>query len=104
MADDATTVSWLMIERHWRVLSADGIEIGEVFDTVGERGIDIFDGLAITHHGGPALAHNYLDRPRYVPAAQVASIQPGVVRLTVAADATGTLPEHAVPESSEILP
>jgi hypothetical protein len=34
----------------------------------------------------------------------VASIQPGVVRLTVAADATGTLPEHAVPESSEILP
>ena len=104
MADDETTVSWLTIEPHWRVISADGIEIGEVFNTVGDRNADIFDGLAITNHGGPAMVHNYLDRPRYVAAEQVAGIRPGVVHLTVPAGEAGALPEHDVPESAEIEP
>jgi hypothetical protein len=104
MTDDETTVSWTTIEPHWRVVSADDLEIGEVFNTVGDRDVDIFDGLAITHRGGPAVVHNYLDRPRYVAADQVASIQPGVVHLTVAADDARALPEHNVPESAEIEP
>jgi hypothetical protein len=104
MADDETTVSWTTIEPHWQVISSDGVEIGEVFNTVGDRDADIFDGLAITHHGGPAVVHNYLDRPRYVAADQVESIQPGVVRLTVAASDANALPEHDVPESAEIEP
>lgn len=104
MADDETTVSWTMIEPRWRVVSADSIEVGEVFNTVGDRDADIFDGLAITHHGGPAVVHNYLDRPRYVAAEQVAGIQPGVVHLTVGSGEVGALPEHRVPESAEIEP
>ena len=104
MTDDETTVSWTTIEPHWRVVSADVIEIGEVFNTVGDRDADIFDGLAITHHGGPPVVHNYLDRPRYVAADQVASIQPGVVHLTVTASDAQALPEHDVPESAEIEP
>ena len=104
MVDDETTVSWRVIERHWRVISADGIDIGEVFNTVGDSDVDIFDRLAITHHGGPAVVHNYLDRPRYVAADQVASIQPGVVHLTVAASGANALPENEVPESAEIEP
>lgn len=104
MADGETTVSWTTIEPHWRVVSADDIEIGEVFNTVGDRDADIFDGLAITHHGGPAVVHNYLDRPRYVAADQVASIQPGVVHLAIAASDAQALPEHNAPESAEIEP
>jgi hypothetical protein len=50
------------------------------------------------------VVHNYLDRPRYVAADQVASIQPGVVHLTVAASAANALPENDVPESAEIEP
>lgn len=102
MTEDETTVAWTTIEPHWRVISADDIEIGEVFNTVGDRDADIFNGLAITHYGGPAVVHNYLDRPRYVAADQVASIQPGVVRLGVAASDADALPEHDVPESAEI--
>src|SRR5665647_2252814 len=83
MSDEPTTVSWKVIEPKWKVLSADGNEIGEVYLTVGDENADIFDGLAITHHGGPALLHDYTDRPRYVSADQVASIQEGVVRLTI---------------------
>ena len=81
MTDDETTVSGTTIEPHWRVVSADVIEIGEVLTTVGDRDAEIFDGSAITHHGGP-----------------------GVVHLTVAASDADGLPEHDVPESAEIEP
>jgi len=57
MTDDETTVSGTTIEPHWRVVSADVIEIGEVLTTVGDRDAEIFDGLAITHHGGPGVVH-----------------------------------------------
>jgi hypothetical protein len=102
--DEETTVSWKSIEPHWKVWSADDIEIGEVFQPVGDENGDIFDGLAITHHGGPNVVHNWLDRPRYVGQEQVAAIQEGLVRLTIKAEEVGTLPAHNVPESVEILP
>jgi hypothetical protein len=104
MNDEPTTVSWKVIEPKWKVISGDGIEVGEVYLTVGDENADIFDGLAITHHGGPALLHDYTHRPRYVSADQVASIQPGVVRLTTTEEESRHLPEHRVPESAEILP
>jgi len=102
--DEETTVSWKAIEPHWKVWSADDIEIGEVFLPVGDENADIFDGLAITHHGGPSVVHNWLDRPRYVGQEQVAAIQEGHVRLTIKADEARDLPEHHVPETAEILP
>ena len=104
MSDEPTTVSWKAIEPKWRVISADGSEVGEVYLTVGDDNADIFDGLAITHHGGPALLHDYVDRPRYVSADQVAGIQQGVVHLTISAGESGHLPVHEAPESAEILP
>lgn len=104
MSDEPTTVSWKLIEPKWKVISADGDEIGEVYMTVGDDNADIFDGLAITHHGGPALLHDYTDRPRYVSAEQVASIEQGVVYLTITTEESGRLPEHHAPESAEILP
>jgi hypothetical protein len=102
--DEETTVSWKSIEPHWKVWSADDVEIGEVFQPVGDENADIFDGIAITHHGGPSVMHNWLDRPRYVSQDKVAAIQDGCVRLTIKADEVPALPEHNVPESAEILP
>ena len=104
MSDEPTTVSWKVIEPKWKVFSADDVEVGEVYLTVGDENADIFDGLAITHHGGPALLHDFTDRPRYVSADQVASIQEGIVRLTITDEESGHLPEHRAPESAEILP
>ena len=104
MSDEPTTISWKSIEPKWRVISTDGVEFGEVYLTVGDENADIFDGLAITHHGGPALLHDYIDRPRYVSADQVASIQPGTVHLTITSEEAQHLPEHEAPESAMILP
>ncbi len=104
MTDDSTTVSWKVVEPKWKVISSDGVEVGEVYLTVGDENADIFDGLAITHHGGPALLHSYTDRPRYVSADQVASIQPGVVRLSITEADCRHLPVHEAPETAEILP
>ena len=104
MSDEDTTVSWKVIQPKWKVVSADGVEVGEVYLTVGDENADIFDGLAITHHGGPALLHSYSDRPRYVSADQVSGIQEGRVCLAISEEQAGHLPEHHAPESARILP
>jgi hypothetical protein len=104
MSDEPTTVSWKVIEPGWSVVTADGDEVGEVFQTVGDTNADIFDGLAVTRRGGPDFIHDFVDKPRYVIADQVASIQEGVVRLTLTEEEIGRLPEHHAPESAEILP
>ena len=103
-SDEETTVSWKVIEPHWKVWSSDDVEIGEVFLPVGDENADIFDGLAIAHHGGPSVVHNWFDRPHYVSQDKVAAIQEGHVRLTITAQEALGLPEHNVPESAEILP
>ena len=43
----ADPVSWLLIEPGWKVRAADGSEVGEVDEVVGDSNVDIFDGLAI---------------------------------------------------------
>jgi len=101
---EETTIAWTAIEPHWKVISADGHEIGEVFLPAGDENADIFDGLEIAHHGGPAVVHNWMDRPRYVSQDKVASIQPGQVHLSITAEEAHDLPESNVPETVEILP
>lgn len=103
MGDELTTVSWKVIEPGWKVLAADGDEIGEVHQTVGDENADIFDGLAICRYGGPAFLHDFADRPHYVTADKVASIQQGVVRLTLTSEQARDLPEHEAMESVQIL-
>src|SRR5436190_1402323 len=68
-------VSWLLIRPGWKLLSADGREVGEVDEVAGDDTEDIFDGLAI--------ATNALGKPRYVPAEQVAEITEGIVHLSL---------------------
>lgn len=99
-----TTISWKSIEHNWEVDSSDGHKVGVVFLVVGDENEDIFDGIAITAHGGKFVFHNYEDRPHYVAADQVASIDPGKVTLSISAEEARHLPLHDPPESAIIEP
>ena len=85
-------VSWLLIRRGWKVLSADGAEVGSVDEVVGDDEHDIFDGLAV--------ATSALGKPRYVPSEQVGEITEGVVRLNLAQADASRLGEYLEPATS----
>jgi uncharacterized protein YrrD len=85
-------VSWLVIERGWKVLDTVGEEIGTVEEVVGDSGEDIFNGLAVN----TAL----LDRPRYVPAERVQAITDGEVRVSMTADELKRMGEYQEPPAS----
>jgi hypothetical protein len=65
--------SWLVVEQGWKVLAADGSEVGTVEETLGDPEHDIFDGFAIST--------GRLSKPRYVPAEKVGRIREGEVSL-----------------------
>jgi hypothetical protein len=93
----ADPVSWLMIEPGWKVLAADGSEVGSVDEVTGDSNADIFDGLAI--------ATTALGRPRYVPSEQVGEITDGSVRLKLSREQVDQLGEYEEPATSaEIEP
>jgi hypothetical protein len=77
-------VSWYMIERGWRVVSAEGREIGRVVEVEGDDERDIFDGLEIRMH--------LLERPRYVPSEAVEAIVEGEIRLRLTHEQAEQLP------------
>jgi uncharacterized protein YrrD len=89
----ADPVSWLLVERGWKVLDADGNEVGSVEETVGDSSHDIFNGLTI--------AKGLLARGQYVPAEQVAEIVEGVVRLKLRGDEVERLPAYSEPPPQE---
>ena len=93
----ADPVSWLVIERGWKVLAADGEEVGGVEEVVGDTGKDIFNGLSI--------ATGMFSRPRYVPSEEVAEIVEGSVRLSLSKEQIDNLGEHETPpESTQYRP
>jgi hypothetical protein len=92
-----TPVSWLVVERGWKVLARDGEEIGRIDELVGDTGKDIFNGLVVSL--------GLLKGSRYVPAERVARIVEGRVYLDLAADEVETLEDHErPPPSAEVLP
>jgi hypothetical protein len=93
----ADPVSWFLIRSGWKVVSADGREVGRVDEVTGDEDSDIFDGLAV--------ATSALGRPRYVPAEQVGRIEDGVIHLTLTEDEVKGLGEYLEPATSaEIEP
>ena len=93
----ADPVSWLLIRPGWKVLAADGAEVGEVDEVAGDDSHDIFDGLAI--------ATSAFGRPRYVPAEQVGQITEGVVHVSLTREQVERLDEYLEPATTaEIEP
>ena len=88
-------VSWLLIERGWKVHAADGSEIGTIDETVGDSTHDIFDGLTVKT--------GVLGRSKYVPAEQVERLTEGHVLLRLSADQTQYLRDYDQPGPSERL-
>ena len=91
----ADPVSWLLIKTGWKVLAADGTEVGKVDEVAGDSSADIFDGLAV--------ATSALGKPRYVPAEEIASIEPGIVRLSLSQDQIEQLGEYLEPATSAVI-
>ena len=90
-------VSWLMIEPGWKVVDAQGDEVGSVDELVGDSSNDIFNGLSVST--------SLLGKPRYVPSEQVGTITPGHVHLKLTKDQVEHLGEfEEPPTSAEILP
>ena len=81
-----------MIDAGWKVLAADGSEVGKVDEVTGDSNADIFDGLAI--------ATSALGKPRYVPSEQVAEIVEGTVRLKLSPAQVEALDEYLEPATS----
>jgi hypothetical protein len=90
-------VSWLMIEPGWKVVDAQGQEVGSVDEVAGDSSDDIFNGLSIST--------SLLGKPRYVPSEQVGTITEGRVHLTLTKDQVERLGEFKEPATTaEILP
>jgi len=85
-------VSWLLIRPGWKVVAADGTDVGEVDEVAGDSSRDIFDGVA--------CATSALGKPRYVPAEHVAEITEGVVRLSLSHEQCAALGEYREPATS----
>lgn len=82
-------VSWLMIEKGWKVVDAQGEDVGRVEEVIGDTANDIFNGLAVST--------GLLGKPRYVPAEKVGEITDGRVHLELAAEHVERLEEREPP-------
>ena len=77
---------WLVVERRWTVEGADGWELGEVEETVGDSGRDIFNGLTVRS--------GVLGSSRYVPSERVAQILEDRVELDLSSAELDALDER----------
>jgi hypothetical protein len=84
--------SWLLIKSGWKVFAADGTEVGEVDETIGDENSDVFDGISI--------AFSALAQPRYARADQVASIEQGAVHLGLSHQEAAQLQPYLQPATS----
>jgi hypothetical protein len=82
----ADPVSWFVIEPGWKVIAADGTEVGTVDSVVGDEESDIFNGLAVST--------TLLSKIKYVPAERVSEIVEGQVRLDLPGETIKQLDDH----------
>jgi hypothetical protein len=95
--NEGDPVSWFVIEPGWKVVDAQGQEVGSVDEVVGDSSNDIFNGLSIST--------SLLGKPRYVPSEQVGTITEGRVHLKLTKDQIARLGEFEEPATSaQILP
>lgn len=87
----ADPVSWLVVEKGWKVVGADGRDIGRVEEVVGDSGKDIFNGLTV---------QTGFFTTKYVPAERVRSITPGLIELDVSSEEVEALEDYEPPPPS----
>jgi hypothetical protein len=67
MSDEPDPVAWVMIERGWKVLDANGEKAGKVDEVLSDEQTDIFHGLIVNG--------------KEIDADRIAEIREGVIRL-----------------------
>lgn len=91
----ADPVSWLMVEKGWRVVGSDGAELGTVDEVLGDPDADIFNGLV--------LSLGRLSGNRYLPAERVRGIWPDRVEVDASAAELERLPDYEEPVAGRIV-
>ena len=89
-------VAWINIEPGWKVLDAQGEEIGRVHELAGDENADIFDGLVIRR--------DVLSKDKYVPAEQVTQIVPGEVHISLTREQFEAIADYTEPVEEQIIP
>ncbi len=74
-------VSWMMIEKGWSVVDADGEDVGRIDEVLGDQEADIFNGLQVLT--------GLLGTPHYGPSERVGDIFEGRVQLELKKDELG---------------
>ena len=79
--------SWYVVEKGWKVVTAEGTDVGTVDEVLGDEAADIFDGLSVSRGIGA--------NPLYVPSEAVDTIVEGEIKLSLPADQIdGLTPYH----------
>ena len=86
-------VAWVMIEKGWRVIDANGDQVGTVDAVTGDENADIFDGLTIKQ--------GILSKDKYVPSEHVTAIREGEVVLDLSQEAVEGLEAFTEPAPEE---
>ena len=47
MSDEPDQVSWVLVERGWKVVDAQGVKVGKVDEVLADEQTDIFHGLIV---------------------------------------------------------
>ena len=47
MSDEPDPIAWVLIERGWKVVDANGKKVGKVDEVLGDEQTDIFHGLIV---------------------------------------------------------
>jgi uncharacterized protein YrrD len=93
----ANPVSWMVVERGWRVLGADSAELGKVDEITGDPEADIFDGVVVSR--------GLLKSRRYIPSEHVGEITDDeVVRVELDRSAFEALDEKPPPGAPANVP
>lgn len=85
----ADPVAWIVVEKGWKVLAANGTEVGSVAEVLGDPNLDIFDGLSVSL--------GLISKNVYVPSEQVQEIVEGAVQLSLDEDAVKQLDPYEPP-------
>jgi len=88
-------VAWVMIEKGWRVLDANGGEAGKIDEVTGDENADIFDGITIKQ--------GTLSRDKYVPSEHVTAIYEGEVHVSLTHAQIEGLQDSVEPASQEVI-
>jgi sporulation protein YlmC with PRC-barrel domain len=67
MSDEPDPVSWVLVERGWKVVDANGAKVGKVDEVLADEQTDIFHGLIVNG--------------KEVDADRIAEIREGQIRL-----------------------